>query len=325
MSPTPTLAAANSLPDIVRRRAIAAGADGRRWLAELDRTLEILASQWELEVEEVLHGGSASWVLGARRRNGEQAVLKLKLEAPAVTGIADEALVYESAHGRGLANLYAVDHANKALLLERLGPRLARLDWPVDDQIRAICSALKSLWSSPAQQAGLTTGHDKALWLADFISRAWTELDAPCNGRTRNLAMDFAAERAACHRAENSVLVHGDAHAENALTLVDAGMRPGATCKLIDPEGLIAEPACDLAVPMREWTAALRAAPGRLARQRCALLAALTDANERAIWQWGFMERVSTGLLMVQIGEARQGATMLAVADQLASETPPPD
>ena len=41
----------------------------------------------------------------------------------------------------------------------------------------------------------------------------------------------------------------------------------------------------------------------------------LTSTDERAIWQWGFMERVSTGLLFLQIGMKQVGVQTLAVAD----------
>ena len=34
-----------------------------------------------------------------------------------------------------------------------------------------------------------------------------------------------------------------------------------------------------------------------------------------AIWQWGFIERVSTGLLMLQIGMTQSGVRTLAVAE----------
>ena len=98
---------------------------------------------------------------------------------------------------------------------------------------------------------------------------------------------------------------------------------PEGQCKLIDPDGMFAEQACDLAVPMREWSAALRPAPVRLARERCSYLAELCGASERAIWQWGFMERVSSGMLLLEIGLDEDGSEMLAIADRLAEASVP--
>jgi streptomycin 6-kinase len=52
-----------------------------------------------------------------------------------------------------------------------------------------------------------------------------------------------------------------------------------------------------------------------LGQARCQLLADLTGLEERAIWQWGCMERVSTGLYLMQIGLTRLGRESLAVAN----------
>ena len=166
-------------------------------------------------------------------------------------------------------------------------------------------------------------GGQKARWLSDFIDRTWRSLDRPCDRRTRDRALDFAAERADAYTPANCVLVHGDAHAHNVLTVLGSDNSPGAQCKLVDPDGLFAERACDLAVPMREWSDALRHAPVRLARERCAYLAELCEENERAIWQWGFMERVSSGLLLIDLGLDHEGREMLEIADHLAAVSAP--
>ena len=89
-------------------------------------------------------------------------------------------------------------------------------------------------------------------------------------------------------------------------------------CKFVDPDGLFAEKACDLAVPMRDWSSELlKGDTCSLARERCELLAELSGVESRAIWQWGFIERVSTGLHMLQIGLKTEGAESLVVADHL--------
>lgn len=59
---------------------------------------------------------------------------------------------------------------------------------------------------------------------------------------------------------------------------------------------------------MREWGGDLR--------ERCAQLSRLTGADPRAIWEWGFVERVSTGLLALQAGRGPLGRALLAVAER---------
>jgi streptomycin 6-kinase len=77
------------------------------------------------------------------------------------------------------------------------------------------------------------------------------------------------------------VLVHGDAHGANTLRV------PGTSeYRFVDPDGLFAEPACDLAVPMREWSTELLGSgePARAARERCVRLSALTGVASQPIW-----------------------------------------
>jgi streptomycin 6-kinase len=91
------------------------------------------------------------------------------------------------------------------------------------------------------------------------------------------------------------VLVHGDAHGWNT---VDAG---GGAFKLVDPEGLRSEPAHDLAVTMREYNEPLlEGDTARLVRERAELLASRCEVDPQAVWEWGYIERVSTGLTCVK-------------------------
>jgi len=117
------------------------------------------------------------------------------------------------------------------------------------------------------------------------------------------------------------VLVHGDVHRFNTLMVLEDAPLEGARFKLVDPDGLFAEPECDLAVPMREYSRELLDAADtvRAARAHCAYLSRLTAVDPRAIWEWGFMERVSTGLLALRVGLEEPGREMPAVADALAS------
>jgi streptomycin 6-kinase len=80
--------------------------------------------------------------------------------------------------------------------------------------------------------------------MADFISATWEELDHPCSERAVDHALACAGRRADAHREERAVLVHGDVHQWNALE-AQVGF------KLVDPDGLLAEPEYDLGIIMR--------------------------------------------------------------------------
>jgi streptomycin 6-kinase len=145
---------------------------------------------------------------------------------------------------------------------------------------------------------------------------------SPCSGKPGSIAslstvaavdraLACAARRIAAHDDERAVLVHGDVHQLNALQV------PGrATFKLIDPDGLLAEAECDLGVMMRNDPMELLdgdpRARARWLAQRCGL-----DAT--AIWEWGVVERVTSGLWCTRIDLQPLGRQMLMVADRLAT------
>jgi hypothetical protein len=82
--------------------------------------------------------------------------------------------------------------------------------------------------------------------------------------------------------------------------------------KLVDPDGLLTEPDYDLGIIMREDP--LEGDP----RERSRWLAAHTGLDTASIWDWGVVERVSTGLLGTKVGLQPVGRQILAVADRVA-------
>jgi streptomycin 6-kinase len=157
----------------------------------------------------------------------------------------------------------------------------------------------------------LPTGADKARWLADFIATSWDELDRPCSEKAVDHGLACARRREQAHRDERSVVVHGDVHQLNALQSRDG-------FKLVDPDGLLAEPEYDLGVLMRGDPVELLAGdPAGRARW----LAALTGLDPVAIWEWGVVERLSTGLLCTRIDLQPLGADTLRAAEAVADLT----
>ncbi len=157
---------------------------------------------------------------------------------------------------------------------------------------------------------GLPTGAEKAASLSGYIRRGWLELGRPCSEAAVDQAVAAAESRQRAHDPARAVLVHGDIHQWNALR-----ERAGDGFKLVDPDGLWAEPECDLGVLMREDPVELMAADPW---DRAHRLAARTGTDPRAIWEWGLAERVSTGLVLTAVGLKPVAADMLAAADQIA-------
>jgi streptomycin 6-kinase len=300
--------ASPDVPAVVRAKALAAGAGA--WLRGLPGLIASLERDWSIAVGRAYQDATEALVAEATLADGTPAVLKL-LVPRAGDDARNEITVLRLAGGDGCVRLLRADETRGALLLERLGRSLHELGLPIAERHQALCSAAGRVWR-PAPGCGLPTGADKGRWLAGFIAATWEELGRPCSGRAVTYALDCAAVRVAAHDEERAVLVHGDVHEWNLL-------EAGGVFKLVDPDGLLAEPEYDLGVLMRED-------PGELlhgtrengvrekAWARARWLARRCGLDPTAIWQWGVVERVSTGLLATKIGQP-VGREMLAVAD----------
>jgi streptomycin 6-kinase len=310
-SPMPQL----HIPDVMKRRAISDGPEGAAWIEALPALVESLAADWHLTIGAALSGGTEGLLVEAVQADGSHAVLKLCSPA---SGWVSETGVLLAAGGLGYTALLRHDPGRRALLLERLGSPLSSLGLSLDEEIVAICATLQEAWRVLPGGQALMTGADKAGMLAELIETTWKALEGPCPRLTIDRALRFAEARGRAFDPDHAVLVHGDAHGWNTLQV------PGdpGRFKFVDPDGLLAEPAYDLAIPMREWSEALAVDPLALGMARCARLAALTGVAPEPIWQWGLVERVSTGLLCLQL-DIEGGADILAVANVWAQAPAP--
>lgn len=300
------------VPDLVRQRAESAGTVGRTWLAELPTVLADLADHWGLELGEPYVGGTAGYVTRATRADGTPVVLKVAapLSHEEEATFRRSVRAHELAEGRGCVELLAVDHDRHAIVLERLGPNLDQAGFSIPEILDAVVDALLALWRPLPADHGLMDGSESAAWLGDFIAESWAAAGQPCPRAVIDRALECCEQRAAAHDPTAEVLVHGDAHGWNTVIAGDG-------FKLVDPEGLASEPAHDLAVPMREYNAPLLAGDTpRLVWERAEHLGARAGVDPEAIWQWGYIERVSTGLLAVIDFDDGDADGMLEVAQR---------
>ncbi|MCS7480139.1 aminoglycoside phosphotransferase family protein [Umezawaea endophytica] len=295
------------VPDLVRRKAESLGEPGERWLAALPVLVAAAVEEWALTLGPPFTGGSASYCASARTADGEAVVLKLVAPGHDVEG---QVRTLAAANGRGYVHLLA--RSGDALLLEALGPPLSL---PPERAIGVLARLLRRAWLPPDEPAT-----SKAEDLAVLVDDLWRKHDRACSPRAYGLAMR-CAERRAAPCAE--VRVHGDPHHANTLGVPTP--RPGAEegYVFIDPEGFVADPAYDLGVVLRDWCAELLATPDPLglARRYCALLADGSGLSATAIWEWGFLERVSSGLYLLDFAGPAEAAPFLRTADLLAGAT----
>ncbi len=293
------------VPEVVRNEALAVGAGG--WLDDLPELVRDLADEWSIAVGRTYEDATEAFVAEATLADGTPAVLKVLV--PRGAGAArHEITVLRLAGGEGCARLLRDDEARGALLLERLGPSMRDLRLPFAQRLDLLCETAARLWR-PAPDVDLPTGAQKGRWLAEDITARWEELDRPCTERAVDHAVACAERRIAAHDDERAVLVHGDVHQWNAL-------RDGTGFKLVDPDGLLAEAEYDLGIIMREDPVELLDGDPV---DRAHHLAGRTGLDATAIWEWGVVERVSTGLLGVKVGLQPVAGEMLAAADRVAT------
>jgi streptomycin 6-kinase len=294
------------VPDTVRRKAAVHGAGD--WLSGLPDLVADLAREWSLTVGPTYADATEAYVAAVTLEDGTPAVLKVCVPR-GDDAAAHELMVLRLAAGRGCARLLRDDVRRGAMLVERLGRSLHELGWPLARRLEVLSDLAAQVWR-PAPGCGLPTGADKGRWLLDFIGATWEELDRPCPARTVEHAIACATRRIAAHDDGRAVLVHGDVHEWNALESPD-GFR------LVDPDGLLAEAEYDLGVLMREDPVELMSGDPH---DRARWLARRIGRDATAIWEWGVVERVSSGLLLRRLRLEPIGTQMLQAADRVAAD-----
>ena len=291
-----------SIPEAVRNHAIAGGHEG--WLAQLPALVAELERDWSITIGRAYEGGNEAFVADANLADGSNAVLKLFIPRDEHSA-RNEMSVLRVANGDGCARLLRSDPSRQAMLIERLGARLSESGLPAPQRRAILCAAAARLWRL-VPDSPLPTGAEKGRWLVGFITRLWEELERPCSKEAVAYALDCAERRIAAHDDASSVLVHGDIHEWNALK-ADHGY------KLIDPDGLLAEPEYDLGVIMRQDPID-PADPRASARE----LALRTGRDETATWEWAAIERLASGLWCTRLELQPLGRNLLRSADAVA-------
>lgn len=294
------------VPPIVRNRAVAFGAGA--WLDGLPALVADVSAAWSLVVGRVFEDGTEAVVAEVTLEDGTAAVLKVPF--PGHDAARHEVTALRLAAGDGCARLLRSNESRNVLLLERLGRSLHDLGLPIGQRHEILCATAQRVWR-PAAGCGLPTGAEKGRWLAEWIPAAWEETGRPCSAGAVDHAVACAARRVAAHDDERAVLVHGDVHEWNALEA------PGGF-KLVDPDGLLAEAEYDLGIVMREDPVELLEGDPH---ERARWLAVRSGLDATAIWEWGVVERVSTGLLATRIDLQPVGRQMLAAADRVSCVT----
>jgi streptomycin 6-kinase len=291
------------IPEPVRRTVLADGNES--WLDELPGMVDSLAQEWSLTIGSSLAGGHVALVVEVTLADETPAVLKIGVPG---RDIKPEATLLRLADGEGCAKLLDEDVDRQAMLLERLGAPMFDVVTDPVSRHALLCEVAVRLWRPVGPDADLPTGADLAEQYADRLPGLWEQAGRPCSPATVADALECMNRRRLAHDDRSAVLVHGDIHELNALQAGDGSY------KLIDPAGLRAEPACDLGTIVR-----CNPDLGDDLRVRTERLAARTGVDATAIWEWGTIHRVFSGVYACSIGFQPFGELLLAKADRLTA------
>lgn len=305
------------LQPLNRARVASLGEAGRAWADALPRVLAELCDRWDLTLGRAVPGGSGSYVVRAMTTDGRERVVKV---ATPDVDLTDQARTMAAARGVGYAHLHGHDADRNALLLESLGAALEMTPAAPEVKLATIADTLAEAWRLPLGTAPEPApGDDKASQLHRMLLDLDERLGHPCPPRARALALACAERRAAAHDPGACVVVHGDPHPANILRVTEPRTGAASGHVFVDPDGFRADPAYDLGVAVRDWTGQLDVPdPRGVVEGYCALLATRTGIDEQRIWEWGFLERVTTGLFVTGFGGVTLGRRFLDSAERLA-------
>ena len=308
------------VPERVRLRAEQSSPQTRQWLKDLPGLLAELEQAWELNIGQPLSGGSSAYVAPVHTAGGN-AVIKIAMPSLHTPyGFQQEIDTLLRADGHGYVRVFKCDYERRALLLEQLGLSMHERKLEPKQVIPLLCKTLQHAWLvPPGADQTMNALEYKAHSLAQLIRKLWNTLERPCSQNIVSQALEFARRRLDAFDLKRCIVVHGDPHPANALLVgaPRAGAESGYV--FVDPEGFLCEPEYDLGVVLRDWNEELLATadPLAVAHEYCQLLATESGLDEASIWEWGFLERVSSGLYLCAYGSRDHGQPFFTTAQRL--------
>lgn len=283
---------------------------GRDWLAALPALVHGLAAEWEIELGEPFHGGSAAWVAPATLNDGTPGVLKVSWPHREAR---EEGSGLALWNGNGACRVYREDRDRYALLLERCVPGipLTKTDRSPEERLLIAAEVINQLWI-PAPDKGFE-------WVAD-VTAEWARTARERMDKFRppfdvKLVEEGVQLLESLPRtATRSVLVHGDFNPGNILS---AHRAPWLA---IDAKPMVGDPGYDPSPLVLQVDPPLEYPdPAPVLRQRFRLFADAVHEPVERLLQWALAREVEAALWYVSRDDLADGVTTMNSAAILAS------
>lgn len=273
------------------------GETGKQWLDTLPKFLAHYAERWNLTLLPPYPNLTFHYVCPARRADGTSAVFKAHL--PQNNELDTEAAALHAYGGRVSIRLLEADPDGGAILLERVIPGDTLVTLPDDDQTTRIAAeAMKKLWvpvpdDSIWQKVGVSEIRKfptTAEWATGLerIRPTFDGTTGPFPAPLVEMAERISAELHAT--PEPYVLLHGDLHHFNILS---AERQPWL---IIDPKGLVGEPAYETGALLRNPIGTLYQDPAfpQITARRVDILAETLAFDRQRIIAWSLTQAVQS-------------------------------
>jgi streptomycin 6-kinase len=260
------------------------GAAARAWLERLPELVGEVAEAWDLTVGEPLEpGGNISWVAPVRRRDGEEAILKLQLPHPES---APEAMGLRAWQGEGAVRLLDHDPHRAALLLERCRPGRAIIEEGGTPAAVAEAAQVGARLHGAPVPAGLP---DLAHRLADWADDLDRTIDLGAVPDPHRVARALHTMRTRPGECREPVLLHGDLNPTNILS---AEREPWLA---IDPKPMVGDPAYDGPRLVLQPDPCTTDDPAATLRERLRIVGTTMRLDPDALLEWCLVDAVEIG------------------------------
>ncbi|HEY4963930.1 MAG TPA: aminoglycoside phosphotransferase family protein [Candidatus Saccharimonadales bacterium] len=294
------------MDDHFEKNALSYGEEGAAWLKNIPALIEEHEQQWSVEVLAPFPL-SYNYVAPVTRADGTQAVLKIGY--PTDREFKSEIAALKVFNGEGIAQLLEADEEKSVILIERITPgnALSSLD-DDNDATKIIARVMRQLHKPLPANHKFITIEDWASAIPQY--KKWYTAEQSPLPMSLVTKAEQLFERLIATSAP-AMLVHGDLHHDNIL---DSGERGWVA---IDPKGIAAEPAYEVAAMIRNPYEKLKEVTdlAPLLRQRIITLSQELNFDPQRILDWCFAQTMLSAVWSV--GEVKGPEHALRVAQTL--------
>lgn len=260
------------------------GDRGKCWLNDLPAIVRTMTEAYGLSELKPLNNPSYHYVLSGFKNN-RPIILKLGLDPK---GLEQEAATLQVFEGFGTVSV--LGQRPGALLLERAIPGISLKSYfPSKDSeaIQIACAVMKRLHQAPRPKAGLFPAVQD--WLA-ILDKPW-DIPNQYLEKARRLRAQLL------ETSKQAVLLHGDLHHDNMLQY-------GEQWAVIDPKGVMGEPAYEVAAFIRNPIAELLISnnPMDILRNRIHVFSKILGLDRQRISDGCFVQAVLAWIWALEDG-----------------------